>query len=104
MASVINDRIDVRISREQKELIKYASEISGFKSLSEFVVFHIQKQAKEIIKENTLILNTLADKKIFMEALLNPPKPNAALKKARLNYTKFKTADGSNDSNSKQKP
>ena len=94
MAVTINDRIDVRISKEQKELIKYASELSGFKSLSEFIVFHIQAQAQNIIKNNHTILNTMEDKKIFLEALLNPSEPNVALKKARLNYEKFKDLNG----------
>ncbi|WP_028296144.1 DUF1778 domain-containing protein [Olivibacter sitiensis] len=95
MATVINDRIDVRISREQKELIKYASELSGFKSLSEFIVFHIQTQANKIIKDSHTILNTMEDKKIFLEAILNPPAPNDALKKAHSNYLKFKEAQQS---------
>lgn len=90
MATVINDRIDVRISKEQKELIKYASQLSGFKSLSEFIVFHVQAQASKIIKDSNTILHTIEDKKIFLEVLLNPPAPNDALKKAHLNYLKFK--------------
>lgn len=103
MATIINDRIDVRISKEQKELIKYASELSGFKSLSEFVVFHIQAQASKIIKDSNTILHTLEDKKIFLEALLNPPVPNDALKQARLDYLKFKETQKSGNSNPAKK-
>ncbi len=40
---------------------------------------------------NTIILKTPEDRKIFLEAILNPPAPNEALKKAALNYLKFKT-------------
>ncbi len=97
MATVINDRIDVRISSEQKELIKYAAELSGFKSLSEFIVFHIQAQASKIIKDSHTLLNTMEDKKIFLEAILNPPAPNDALKNAHLNYLKFKESQQSGD-------
>lgn len=99
MATTINDRIDVRISREQKELIKYASELSGFKSLSEFIVFHIQAQASKIIKDSNTILHTIEDKKIFLEAILNPPAPNDALRKAHLNYLKHKEKQQSGNSN-----
>lgn len=99
MATVINDRIDVRISKEQKELIKYASELSGFKSLSEFIVFHIQAQANKIITDSNIILQTMEDKKIFLDALLNPPAPNDALKKAQLNYLKYKEKQNSGNSN-----
>lgn len=89
MASLSNDRIDIRINSSQKELIKYASELRGFKSVSEFVVYCINTEAAKIISENSKVLNTIKDKKIFLEAILNPPKPNAELKKAQANYKKF---------------
>lgn len=93
MAIKIKDRIHVHISKKQKELIKYASELSGFKSLSEFMAYHIQAQAHQIIKDSKTILNTTEDKRMFLEAILNPEEPNNALKKARLNYENFKSAN-----------
>ena len=81
----ISDRIDVRISKEQKERIKSASELSGFKSLTEFIVYTTSKEANRIIEENSMILKSLEDKKIFVEALLNPTLPNEKLKKAYSN-------------------
>lgn len=103
MATLINDRIDVRISKEQKELVKYASELRGFKSLSEFVVFCINKESSNIINDNNLILKTIEDKKIFLDAILNPPKPNEKLKKAQLNYQKFKLRNGGTGTDSATK-
>lgn len=97
MATLINDRIDVRISKEQKEFIKYASELRGFKSLSEFVVFCINQEASSIIQENSLILKTIEDKKIFLDAILNPPNPNEKLRKAQLNYQKFSSGNERNN-------
>jgi uncharacterized protein (DUF1778 family) len=85
----ISDRIDVRISKEQKERIKSASELSGFKSLTEFIVYTTSKEANRIIEENSMILKSLEDKKIFVEAILNPPIPNDKLRKAHSNYQKF---------------
>jgi uncharacterized protein (DUF1778 family) len=85
----INDRIDVRISKEQKELIKSASELSGFKSLTEFIVYTTSREASRIIEEKSMILKSLEDKKIFVEAILNPPTPNDKLRKAHSNYQKF---------------
>jgi uncharacterized protein (DUF1778 family) len=90
MATVVNDRIDLRISKEQKAMFKYASELSGFKSLTEFVVFCIRSQANKIIDENNAILKSVADKKIFVETLLNPPAPNDKLKKAQIAFKNFK--------------
>ena len=92
MTKVINDRIDVRISKEQKEFVKYASEIRGFKNLSEFIIFCVNKEANEIILENNLILKSLADKKVFVEALLNPAEPTEKLKRSKANHAKFMDA------------
>jgi uncharacterized protein (DUF1778 family) len=89
MALKSNDRIDIRISSKQKELIKYASELRGFKSVSEFVIHYISEEATKIINENNKILNTIEDKKTFLNALLNPPSANNELKKAQSNYRKF---------------
>ena len=97
MANTINDRIDVRISKEQKELIKYASELRGFKSLSEFIVFCVSAEANKIIYENDIILKTVEDKRIFMDAISNPPAPNDKLKKAQLNYLKFNSSHNDNN-------
>lgn len=97
MANVINDRIDVRISKEQKEFVKYASEIRGFKNLTEFIIFCVNKEANEIILNNNLILKSLEDKRIFVDALLNPATPNEKLKRAQSNYLKFIEANEIND-------
>ncbi|MGB0789402.1 MAG: DUF1778 domain-containing protein, partial [Marinirhabdus sp.] len=70
MSTLSKDRIDVRISKEQKEFVKYASELRGFKSLSEFVVYCINSEANKIVKDNNLIVKTIEDKKIFLSAIL----------------------------------
>ena len=94
MSTLSKDRIDVRISKEQKEFVRYASELRGFKNLSEFVVYCINSEANKIVKENNLIVKTIEDKKIFLNAILNPPSPNEKLKRAQLNYQKFKETNG----------
>ena len=104
MSRLASDRIDVRISREQKELVKHASELRGFKNLSEFVVYCINNEANNIIKDYNLIIKTVEDKKIFLNALLNPPTPNAKLKKAQANYLKFLENDEFKNRESKQNP
>lgn len=97
MGTVINDRIDVRISKEQKELIKFACDLSGFKNLTEFVIFCASKESNKIIIENNQILKSIEDKKVFLSAIMNPPKPNSKLKKAQLNYLKFLEKNEVND-------
>lgn len=91
MATQVNDRIDVRISTEQKELFRRASAIGGFKNLTEFVVYCVNKESKSLLIEESQILKNEEDKRIFFNALLNPPSPNARLKQARLTYLKIKS-------------
>jgi uncharacterized protein (DUF1778 family) len=94
MATQVNDRIDVRISTEQKELFRRASVISGFKNLTEFIVHCVYKESKSLLIEESQILKSEEDKRIFFDALLNPPSPNARLKQARLNYLKINSEQG----------
>ncbi len=103
MSNSVNDRIDIRISKEQKELIKFASDLSGFKSLSEFIVHCVNKEANKIIVENNQILKSIEDKKVFLEVLMNPPTPNAQLKKAFLNYNQFAATNDSNNKDTRKK-
>lgn len=90
MSGLVKDRIDVRISKEQKDFVRYASELRGFKNLSEFVLYCINTEALKIVESNDKIVKTLRDKEIFINALLNPPAPNENLEKAKSNYQKFK--------------
>jgi uncharacterized protein (DUF1778 family) len=104
METKVNDRIDVRISKEHKELIKYASELYGFKNLSEFVIYSVSNEARRIISENNTILKTIEDKRIFFNAIVNPPEPNEKLKNAQLMYNHKMLNNEFNISAFKQKP
>lgn len=92
MATLANDRIDIRISKESKDLIKHAAEISGFKTISEFIVSLAKAESKRIIEEEAKLLKSISDKVLFVETLLNPPAPNKALKSALENYNKLLNA------------
>lgn len=94
MKTLINDRIDVRISREQKELIKYASTLRGFKNVSEFIITLATDEANKVIRENEKILSSLEDKVIFIDAILNPPMANDKLKSAQIEHLKFIKENG----------
>lgn len=91
MATQVNDRIDVRISKDQKELFKRASMISGFKNLSEYILYCVNKESKSLLIEENKLLKNEEDKRIFFHALTNPPSPNDRLKQARLTYLKIKS-------------
>ena len=104
MSTLATDRIDVRISKEQKEFVKYASELRGFKNLSEFVVYCINAEANKIVKDHNLIVKTIEDKKIFLNAILNPPAPNDKLKKAQRNFKKLTGQNGFENRKFKKDP
>jgi uncharacterized protein (DUF1778 family) len=79
-------RFDARLTQEQKDLFEQAAAIKGFKSLTEFVVYYTSKAAVVIIEKHSQLLASEKDKRIFFDALVNPPKPNAALTKAAKRY------------------
>ncbi len=57
-------------------------------SLSEFVLFQALHAADEIIHEHETITLSQEDWDVFMDALENPPKPNARLKRAIAEHKK----------------
>lgn len=103
MSTVINDRIDIRISKENKDLIKYAAELSGFKSVSEFIVSLAKNEAKRIIEEENRLLKSIDDKVHFVETLLIPPAPNKDLKSALEKYEDLLNSNDHHDFDSFRK-
>ncbi|MFT6718245.1 MAG: hypothetical protein ACJAY8_000637 [Sphingobacteriales bacterium] len=79
-------RFDTRLPIEQKELFERAATLSGYKSLSEFVLSTVQQRAQQIIKENELIIASERDSEIFFDSLVNPKAPNDALLNAAKKY------------------
>jgi hypothetical protein len=49
--SKVDERIDIRIDSEKKRLLKYVSELKGYKSFSEFVTQCLMAEANKIIAE-----------------------------------------------------
>lgn len=75
------ERLEVRTTSAQKRLIERAAELRGT-SVTDFVVSNIQAAAAETIREfESLFLRDEA-REVFVQALLNPPEPNEALKVA----------------------
>ncbi len=81
-------RFDTRLTKSQKEFFELAAKISGFKSLSEFVIHSTQQVANSIVEKHNAILATEKDRNVFFDTLVNPPKPNKSLKEAAKNYQK----------------
>lgn len=75
------ERLEARISREQKKLFQRAADLQG-RSLTDFIVGSVQEAAVRAVQDMQVIRLSLRDSQIFAEALLNPPAPNAALRRA----------------------
>ena len=80
-------RIDVRASASQKALLERAAALEG-RTLSEFVLAYAQPAAERAIREQHVIALSSQDSVTFVEALLNPPEPNARLRAVWERYKK----------------
>jgi uncharacterized protein (DUF1778 family) len=76
-----SSRLEVRISPDGLAMIRRAAEIQG-RTISDFVSAAAQADAKKTIEDTHIIRLSLRDQRALIEAILNPPKPNAALKRA----------------------
>lgn len=78
-------RLEARVSAAQKSLLQHAAALSG-RTLSEFVVTSAQDAARRVIAEHESILLSREEQRVFVQALLQPPEPNARLKRAAKAY------------------
>lgn len=74
-------RLEARINPELHALIKRAAELQG-RTLTDFVVSAVQDAARRAIEQAEIIRLSLADQECFARALLAPPEPAPALKRA----------------------
>jgi uncharacterized protein (DUF1778 family) len=74
-------RLEARISTDLHAMLKRAAEIQG-RTMTDFVVSAVQLAAQEAIETAEVIRLSLADQARFAQALLAPPPPAPALKRA----------------------
>lgn len=82
-------RIEARISPRQKRLFERAAAIEGV-TLTDFAISSMQRAATRTLEEHNVIELGERGQKAFVEALMNPPEPNAALRAAAKAYAKMK--------------
>lgn len=78
-------RLEVRIGHEAKALVQKAADLEG-RTLTDFVIAAVLAEARRAIEQHQTLTLSLKDSNAFVEAILNPPKPNQALKSAALRY------------------
>src|SRR5258708_14960116 len=69
-----SERLEARISSEQKALFQRAAELQG-RTLTDFVIASVHESAVKTIAELGAIRLTTADSRALAEALLHPPQP-----------------------------
>ena len=79
--TVKQERMHIRLDALSKQKLERAATYTH-KSLSEFVLVQALHAADDVIQEHETITLEEADWGLFLDALDNPPKPNAKLKKA----------------------
>lgn len=81
MASESTARLEARLPVDVHAMLKRAAQIQG-RSLTDFVVTAAQEAARHTIEDAEIIRLSAEGQRRFAEALLNPPEPNEALKRA----------------------
>lgn len=85
-------RLEARISTELHATLKRAAEIQG-RTMTDFVVSAVQDAAQRAIEQSGVVRLSLADQECFAAAMLSPPKPTAALKRAFARRKKLLVAE-----------
>lgn len=88
--TVVKERLEARVSREQKRLLQEAAQLRG-QSLTDFVVSSAQEAAKRTIEEWQVLSLTRQDRETFVKTLLDAPPPTAKLREAA---RRFRTRGG----------
>lgn len=78
-------RIEARIAPDALATVRRAAEIQG-RSVSDFMVAAAQAEAERTIETTQIIRLSVEDQRSFADAILNPPPPNDALKRAATAY------------------
>lgn len=85
-------RLEARISKDLHSMIKRAAELQG-RTMTDFIVTAVQDAAQSAIEQAEVIRCSMADQQCFAQALLSPPQPNPALKRAFARRSKLLRAE-----------
>ena len=78
-------RLEARITPETKALLQKAADLEG-RTLTDFVIASVQSEALRVIERHQTLKLSMGDAEAFVDALLNPPQPNDALKAAAIRH------------------
>lgn len=78
-------RLETRVTAEQKNLIERAAALQG-RSLTDFVLTSVQDAARRAIEEHHQLELSVRDSEAFVNALLNPKPVNDRLRETVRRY------------------
>lgn len=81
-------RLEARISLDLHAMLKRAAELQN-RTVTDFVVSAVQDAARKAIDQSDVVRLSLADQERFAAALMAPPKPAPALKRAFARHRKL---------------
>lgn len=82
-------RLEARVTPDFKTLIEKAASLSGYSSVKDFIIATMSPVAEQVIERHSRIRLTHDEGKAFVEALANPPRPNAKLLRAMQSHKKL---------------
>ena len=82
MPVVKTARLEARLPENVYATLKRAAELQG-RTISDFVVSSAHAAAQRAIEDETIIRLSAQDQQLFAEALINSPRPGAALQRAK---------------------
>lgn len=80
-----SERLEARITAEQKALLSRAAELSG-RSLTDFVISSAQTAARDTIRDHESMTLSERDRQAFVAALLEDAQPSERLRRAADRY------------------
>jgi len=83
-------RLEARVTGDQKALFQHAADLTG-RSLTDFVVSSAQEIAARTVREREVLTLSGRDRKVFLDALLNPPPASKRLRLAASRYRRAST-------------
>jgi len=86
-----DQRLEARVTPDQKELIERAASVQG-RTVTDFVVSVLQAAAEQAIADHTVWKLSQEQHKAFIAALTDPPAPNQKLRQAYKRFRKYKAS------------
>lgn len=84
-------RLEARVSPDFKDTLERAAAVTGHATLKSFLIYALQSSANKAIEEHRLARLSDEESQDFVQALLNPPAPNAELRAA---FGRYRAATG----------